>query len=73
VGAIPDIIEDGRNGLLVPSGDGQIIAKAVLGAARDGKGMDRMGAAAVETIRTRFTPSAVVRKWKEVLECKPRP
>jgi glycosyltransferase involved in cell wall biosynthesis len=47
-GGIPDIVEDGRNGLLVPSGDRGALAAALLRILRERPLAERLGAAAAE-------------------------
>jgi glycosyltransferase involved in cell wall biosynthesis len=47
-GGIPDIVEDGRNGLLVEPGDAAALAEAVLRILRDRALAERLGAAGAE-------------------------
>ena len=47
-GGIPDILEDGRNGLLVKPGDSEALAEAVLRVLRDRALAERLGAAGAE-------------------------
>ena len=53
--AIPDLVEDGRTGLLVPFGDPPAIARALASLASNPDRLAAMGAAAVERYRERFT------------------
>ncbi|MHB8375456.1 MAG: glycosyltransferase family 4 protein [Dehalococcoidia bacterium] len=54
-GAFPEFIDDGRTGLLVPPGDPGALASAIQSLLIDPARCARMGAAASEHIRTRFT------------------
>lgn len=53
VGGIPDVIEDRRNGLLVPPADPRAIAAALAELAADAALRGRLAAAAVQTARCR--------------------
>jgi len=54
-GAFPEFIEDGRTGVLVPPGDADALAEAILALLRDPARCRVMGAAASEHIRSHFT------------------
>jgi glycosyltransferase involved in cell wall biosynthesis len=54
VGGIPEQIEDGRSGLLVPPEDPGALARAVLALIADAEVRDRLGAGAVARIGDRF-------------------
>ncbi len=62
VGAIPDLIEDGTHGLLVPPGDPNRLAEAVSRLLDDRALAAGLGAAARRHTRDRFDHSAMVRK-----------
>lgn len=70
-GAIPEVIEDGVNGLLVPAGDAHAIAAAVLALARDPARREAMGRANREKARREFELEAVFARfdslWREHL------
>ncbi|HEX8957362.1 MAG TPA: glycosyltransferase family 4 protein [Burkholderiaceae bacterium] len=55
VGGVPEVIDSGRNGVLVPAGDAARLADAVCAALDDPAAMRRMEAAARETIVEKFT------------------
>jgi glycosyltransferase involved in cell wall biosynthesis len=55
VDGIPEIIEDGQNGLLVPSGDPLALSEKIEALAADPERRQRLGKAARETIAQRFT------------------
>lgn len=59
-GSIPEVVEDGRTGLLVPPGDARALADAVVRLLGDPDLARRLREAGAETIRTRFLASAVV-------------
>ncbi len=45
VGALPELVEHGKTGILVPRGDARALAKALLRLLRDAELADRLGAA----------------------------
>jgi glycosyltransferase involved in cell wall biosynthesis len=53
-GAIPEIIDDGVNGLLIPSNDEGALADALIILAQDPVLRQRLGRAAREKIQSRF-------------------
>lgn len=55
VGAIPDVMSDGRHGLLVPPRDTHAIARAIAQLAVDPEGVARMGAAARQRIVSAYS------------------
>lgn len=59
-GAVPEIIEDGRNGLLVPGPQPAGIAAAVLKLLRDSSLAAQLGLAARRTIEQRFSAGRMV-------------
>ena len=65
VGGIPEIIRDGENGFVVPPNDPVALAEAIAEIRGDPARRRRMSAAAVETVRDRFTWSAVARRCIE--------
>jgi glycosyltransferase involved in cell wall biosynthesis len=58
MGGIPELVEDGRTGLLVPAGDSLALAGALSGLLTDPGRARRMGAAARDRVRTRHDPQA---------------
>jgi glycosyltransferase involved in cell wall biosynthesis len=60
VGGVPDLIEDGRTGILVPARDAQRLADAILTLARDASLRERLGSAARRDVRTRFAAERLV-------------
>ena len=60
VGGLPDVIEDGFNGLLVPAGDSQALEAALARLLADPALAREMGRAARATIASRFTPERTV-------------
>jgi glycosyltransferase involved in cell wall biosynthesis len=61
VGGIPDVIEDGRTGLLAPSRDPQAFAARLLDALRDPAGAARRAGAARASVRA-FSADAMVER-----------
>ncbi|HAM36797.1 MAG TPA: hypothetical protein DEB40_13295 [Elusimicrobia bacterium] len=54
VGCLPDLVEDGKTGFLVPPGDAQALAAALAGFISEPALADRLGAAARERFEKRF-------------------
>ena len=61
--AIPEIIEDGCTGILVPPGDAAAMADALAALAGDGSRRRALGEAARELVRTRYTISGTSRSY----------
>jgi glycosyltransferase involved in cell wall biosynthesis len=55
VGGVPDIIDTGRTGILVPADDINALADAMLALARDAEARARMGQAASKEVISRFS------------------
>ena len=66
VGGIPDVVEDGFNGLLVPVGDSQALEAALARLLADPELVREMGRAARVTIANRFTPERTVAQVEEL-------
>jgi glycosyltransferase involved in cell wall biosynthesis len=63
---VPEAVEDGRTGLLVPPGDDEALARAMLTLARDEWLARRMGEAGRRVVEERFTTELSVAKLMEV-------
>src|SRR3989454_6691418 len=66
VGGIPDIIEDGVSGLLVPPAGHQALADAIERLARDPAYAKRLADAGRERLRTHFSWEVITAKWDAV-------
>jgi glycosyltransferase involved in cell wall biosynthesis len=60
VGGVPDLIADGRTGVLVPARDAQRLADAIVTLARDASLRERLGSAARRDVGTRFAAERLV-------------
>jgi glycosyltransferase involved in cell wall biosynthesis len=67
-GGIPEIVEDGVNGLLVPPRDHHALADAIVRALEDRVLRQRMGAAGWERVNERFTVDRMVNATAAVYE-----
>jgi glycosyltransferase involved in cell wall biosynthesis len=66
VGGIPDIIEDGVSGLLVPPANPEALAAAIERVARDPGYAQRLAHAGRERLRTRFSWDVITKRWDAV-------
>jgi starch synthase len=68
-GAIPEIIEDGKSGLIAPAGDAAALAERIASLLRRPDTMRSMGECGRQRVRERFTwPRAARRADAELLE-----
>jgi len=67
-GGIPEIVEDGVNGLLVPPRDAHALARAIVDALADEGLRQRLGAAGFERVRERFTVDRMVAETASVYQ-----
>ena len=74
VGGIPEMVQDGATGLLVPPQDPAALAAAVVRLLRDGDAARRLGEAAARGARARYSLQAVAARvealYREILERK---
>ncbi len=72
-GGIPEIIQDGINGILVPVGDTDGISEAIVKIVRDRNLARRLGLAGRDTVKEKFTIEKNVQKvqdiYEELLQC----
>jgi glycosyltransferase involved in cell wall biosynthesis len=61
-----EIIDDGRDGVLVPEGDVAALARALVELAGDADRRRALGAAAVETAR-RYDPGTIGAQWEALV------
>src|SRR5216117_2525942 len=66
VGGIPDIIEDGVSGVLVPPADPEALANAIEKLARDPAYAKRLADGGRERLRTHFSWHVITAKWEAV-------
>jgi len=67
-GGIPEIVEDGFNGLLVPPRDAHALARAIVDALKDEALRRRLGAAGLAHVQERFTVEKMVDETAAVYE-----
>ncbi len=67
VGGIPEILEDGRHGILVPPADPAALADACVRLLESPESRHQMGAAARQRQRTEFTVTAVGRRLERLM------
>ena len=66
IGGIPDIVEDGVSGLLVPAGDSAALAAAIGRLIADQGLARRLGDAGRARVLERFGWEAIIRRWKDI-------
>ena len=73
-GGLPELIQDGQNGLIAKSGDAQAFVTQLERAIEDPALRERLGAAARRTIEERYTDTGIARQsldhWSKVLRLK---
>jgi N-acetyl-alpha-D-glucosaminyl L-malate synthase BshA len=68
VGGVPELIDDGVNGLLFPLGDVEAMAEAAIELLRDGDRLRAMAAAARKNASDRFCSSRIIPLYEEYYE-----
>lgn len=66
VGGVPEIIKDGVTGILVPSKDPEVMARAVVELLNDKARRDAMGRAAKEWVCSNFSDKKMVERLDEI-------
>ena len=69
VGGLPELVEDGRTGFLVPPRDEQALADAVVRLLRDRELRHQLGANGKRKVDTECSPDAVAHRTLEVYRC----
>ena len=67
-GGIPDAVEENVTGVLVPPGDADAMAKAIVGLLRQPERLARMGEAGEKRAREEFNWAAVAKRYATALE-----
>jgi colanic acid/amylovoran biosynthesis glycosyltransferase len=65
-GGIPEAIENGVSGVLVPEGDNEALARAVLTAAQHPDTLSRIGRCGADAVRQKFDLSNQVQRLEDV-------
>jgi glycosyltransferase involved in cell wall biosynthesis len=68
VGGVPEIVEDGVTGRLVPAGDGEALAGTLRELLADGSARERMGAAGRRVATERFRLDAMIERTELLYE-----
>ena len=66
VGGVPEVVEEGKTGLLVPPGDPAALADAIRSLLADGELRARMGAAGRQSVMARYSVEEMCRRMWEV-------
>jgi glycosyltransferase involved in cell wall biosynthesis len=68
VGSIPEVVDHGQDGLLVPPRDSDALAEAVIGLLKDPETRRRMGQSALKKTRNELSWPVIARKTVEVYQ-----
>jgi len=68
VGGIPEVVQDGETGLLVPAGDAPALAQAIVQLAHDRTQCERMGRAGSEVVRRNYDIRKIALEWEALYE-----
>lgn len=66
VGGIPDVIESGKDGLLINPGEEDALAEALISLIEQETIRKKMGTAAAAKIKTHFSMPAYIHKWNQI-------
>jgi glycosyltransferase involved in cell wall biosynthesis len=66
VGGVPEVIEDGKTGILVPPEDRHALAKGIATLLEDRPLAKKMGESAREVVTRRFSLTAMVQAYREI-------
>lgn len=73
VGAIPEVVQDGENGLLVPPRDGDALAEALTRLLTDDVLSERLATAGWRTVQERYSAEGVTERYRKLFTevCEP--
>ena len=66
IGAIPEIVEDGKTGILVPPGDEEALANAIYTLVRDVPLRKKMGIEGIKQINTKIDRNKIIRRHLDI-------
>jgi glycosyltransferase involved in cell wall biosynthesis len=68
VGGIPEIVEDGKNGLMIDPGDDRALTETLVLLAEQPRLRKRLGESALETLKAGFTEDMMIEAYERVFE-----
>ncbi len=66
VGGVPEVVEDGKTGLLIPPGDSYSLANGIATLLEDRVLARQMGESAREVVVSRFSLTGMVQAYQEI-------
>lgn len=73
VGGVPEVVQNGRTGILIPPGDSEALIQAMLELLRNPKPVLEMGEAGFQRIRNHFSVSGMIRRVRKIYEALDHP
>ena len=68
VGGIPEVVQDGTNGLLIEAGDVEALARSIISLASDTSLRKKLGEAARETIVTSYSVEKLMPRLQQIYD-----
>jgi glycosyltransferase involved in cell wall biosynthesis len=68
VGGIPEIVDDGVDGVLVPPGNPEALAEAIAGLLKDPERLGKMAGAGRDKVTRRFSFQTMVKQYEEIYD-----
>jgi len=68
ISSMPEIVDDGRTGYLIPPGDAQLLAEHAVALLRDSALRERMGQAAQRRVAEHFSESQMIERLERLFE-----
>jgi len=67
IGGLPELVDDGKNGLIVPPRDADALAEAMIELHKDHLRAEEMGRMGLQMVKERFSPERFWQAWNPLL------